>query len=153
MMTRRQNKIYRPLVKRAWLRYCLENDLDETDRPTHETWYRKQLLDAVRVWTTKQLKTEAEHDAVLLHFAILAGDQAMINRVSGSEERRALWRLRSTAKKAGVTDAYIAGIQRKMGYDGRALEHLPAEIVLKINTAVYLYMLRQQRKEATADVY
>lgn len=148
MLNGQQNGIYRPLVKAAWLKYCADGGRDPADKSLRETWYRKQLLDACGYWTTKQIATAEEFDKVLAHFAILAGDRKMVAWVAESQERRAHWRLRQTMHNAGVDWPYVEGIQRKMGYADKALEDLPAEIVLKINTAVYLHWRRQQKKAA-----
>ena len=142
MLTRRQNAVYRPLVAEAWQAYCSRHGGDVGDSRAKDAWYREQLVDALGIYTTKQVRDADEFDRLLLHFATIAGNDEWIDRASRGPERRALWRLRKTMKNAGEPLSYVYGIARHMGYD-LALEELPAEAVLKINTALYKHWKRK----------
>ncbi len=151
MLSRKQNAIYRPVVKAAWLKYCSDNGRDPKDKGLYETWYRKELLTACSYWTTKQITNAEELDAALSHFAVLANDDAMIKHVAASQERRAIWWLKQTIRNAGVSQAYVDGIQRNMGYGDGPVEDLPAENIRKITQAIFIYWKRQLKKEAATS--
>lgn len=142
-----QNAKYRPVVKEAWLRHAVRNDVDRKDKGAYEKWYRNQLVheSGLGIYSTKEINTADEFGKVLLHFAVLANDQHWIDRLSSDEERRALWLLDKSMANAEVGWPYVEGIARKMGFDTN-IQELPAEHILKINTAVYLYYKRKQKK-------
>lgn len=139
MLTRRQNGIYRPLVKAAFAIYCRKGGTDKFD-----PWYRKELVNALGIYTTKEVKDQAQLDELCIHFATLSGDRKEIDYWTRAQERRALWRLQATMRNAGVDWPYVNGIAHKMGYD-RDIATLPAELILKINTALYLHWKRKQK--------
>ena len=148
MLTKKQNAIYRPLVKRAWRVFCDRTGKDTNDRGARESWYRRELVSSLLgIYTTKQVQTGAEFDAICLHFATLAGDPEAIDYWTRADERRALWRLKQTMRNAGVDWPYVHGITRNMGYS-KPIDDLPAALILKINTAVYLYWKRQAKRNA-----
>ena len=153
MLTRKQNGVYRPLVKRAWLAHCERTGTSPNDRSAQDDWYRRQLLDAAGIYTTKEADPVVHFDLVMHRFAWIANDRYWLDRLATADERRALWRLRVTIRKArdqglDISDAYVAGIQRNMGFGAKALEDLPAEHILRINAAVYLHARRHAKKGA-----
>lgn len=80
---------YRPLVRAAWLRHCLLNDVDHKDQALYRDWYENALLDAVKASSTKDLVVTPDvfHD-LMLHFALLAQDTEWITRLATEAERR-----------------------------------------------------------------
>jgi len=148
----RENAIYRPLAKRAWQAYQAAGG-----QFPYDPWYRGELVATVGVYTTKEIKDKEDLEALCLRFSIIIGDDEQIDYWSRAPERRALWQLNRTMKNAGVNYAYVGAVAKKMGYfkpDGgvlieQALQELPAELILKINTAIYLYWKRQTRKAVT----
>jgi len=147
VLDRRQQGVYRPLVAQAWQVFCRRNAGTVSDKVAKDAWYRKELVNELGVYTTKQIGSPEEFDSLMLHFATIADNEYWIDRASRGAEGRALWLLKKTMGNAGVDWPYVYGIARNMGYD-KVVEELPAEAVLKINTAVYIYMKRQQKKEA-----
>jgi hypothetical protein len=150
MLTGKQQKIFQPIKIAAWQAYCRrapgENVLD---RAAMDRWYRKALVTGLGIFSTKQIaaKDGGAFDRLCLHFSTLAGDQKQIDYWSRAEERRALWRLKMTMRNAGVDWAYVRGIARNMGFGAREIEDLPAELILKLNTAVFLYIRRRGRSD------
>lgn len=152
MLTGRQNAVYRPLVDKAWEQHCSRKNLPAADRSAFRIWYTRQLrtcfgFDSTSSVPSSDLKTI---DALCLHFATLTGDYALISYWSSAEERRALWRLERNMETAGVNWQYVRGIARNMGFirDGgsKDLRDLPAEHILKLSTALFLYSSRRSRK-------
>jgi len=141
MLTRKQNGIYRPLVKRAYRAYC-----DKGGCLSYEEWYRRQLIESeLGICTTKQIKEAHEFDILCLHFAVLLNDQTEIDYWSRAVERRALWMLKETMKKADVGWPYVKGIARNMNFGDREIRDMPAKLILKLNSAVYLHMKRKEK--------
>jgi hypothetical protein len=95
MLTPRQQSIYRPLVERAWQADCQRSGCNPGADGARETWYRRQLLECLGVCTTKQCNQTDELDALLGHFAAIAGDDYWLRRASASAERRVLYVIRS----------------------------------------------------------
>ena len=145
MLTGRQNGIFRPLAKAAYKAYC-----DRGGVGSYDDFYRRELMRAIGVFTTKQIKSGVEFDTICAHFATLSGDEKQIEYWSRAPERRAIWILRKSMGKARVGDAYVQGIAKKMGFGDRPVKDLPAELILKLNTAVFLYKKRQAKKEVPA---
>jgi len=152
MLSPRQNARYRPLVSKAWGMYCLRNQINLNVRAAFDAWYRKVLVSNLGIYSTKEIseRDEAKFDALCLCFATAAGDQAAIEYWSTAAERRALWRLEQTMKKAGVDWPYINGIARNMGFGERPVQDLPAELILKLNTAVFVYLKRKEKRHAVS---
>jgi hypothetical protein len=150
MLNGKQNAKYRPLVNQAWAAHCARNMVCIEDRPARDAWYRKALLREFGVDTTKEIRSdEKTFERLCLYFATLAGDQEQIQYWACADERRALWRLQQTMKNAGVDTAYVRGIARNMNMGDRPIEDLPAELILKLNTAVFIYMKRTQKKSSS----
>ncbi len=135
MLTGRQQSKYRPLVERAWQWTCLRADTNPAVDSARETWYRKQLLDACGIYTTLQADPVKDYDTLMLHFAVIAGDQAAIAYFSSAAERRLLHNIRRSIESGVVTEAYVQGIARNMGYR-TDLDTLPADHLWRIWNAL-----------------
>ena len=149
MLTGKQQAMFQPLKESAWLAYCERNPLvDRAHAPSKTDWYRKVLVQELGIFTTKEIPgdDQEQFDALCLVFATIGGDITQINYWASASERRALWRLKQTMKNAGVDMNYVHGIMRHMGFGDRNLEDLPAELILKLNTAVFVYLKRKQKK-------
>lgn len=87
-----QQVTFRPIVRAAWLRNCLVWNHDHKDRKAERAWYEKELFSATGVHSTTELDASADtfHD-LLLHFATLAQDRALICRLATENERRVRW--------------------------------------------------------------
>ena len=150
MLNGKQQSLYRPLVDSAWLAYGARNPGSSANcKAGYEKWYRETLVKNLGIYTTKEIKDEAQFDALCLVFATLGGDQTQIDYWSRAAERRALWRLQQTMKNAGVNWAYVQGIARNMnfiqGESANWIDDLPAELILKLNTAVFVHMKRKDK--------
>lgn len=146
MLSGQQNSRFRPMVGRAWLAVCARTGARPNDRAAKEKWYRKELLSGPGFYSTKQIGSVEQFDGLCLHFAVIGGNQGEIDYWSKAAERRALWRLRESLRAAGKSEAYALGVARNMGYGDLPLEEMPAEAVLKVNTAIYMQWKRQAKK-------
>ncbi|MFA7256931.1 MAG: hypothetical protein WC047_05095 [Kiritimatiellales bacterium] len=155
MLTPRQQSKYRPLVERAWQAECSRAGQSPGIDHAHETWYRQQLLDACGIYSTKQADPVNDYDALMLHFAILAGDQALIDYFSRAAERRHLHNIRRSINQGAVTEAYVLGIARNMGFipqskienpKSQILEELPADHLWRIWNALIRHNKRHQQE-------
>jgi hypothetical protein len=146
MLTGREQGIYRPLVDQAWRVHCARTGRDPASQAGREEWYRVQVQKAVGFYTTKQVKMPQEFDRLCLHFATVAGDEKAIGYWSAAAERREMHRLQMTMRTMGVDRAYVHGIARQMGFPDKGLESLPAELIHKLNTALFLQSKRQERE-------
>jgi len=115
-----------------------------------DKWYRQALVEGVGISSTKQIapKDQKLFDNLCLCFATLSGNDQQIDYWSRAAERRALWMLEQTMKKAGVDMPYVTGIANNMGFGDSYLRDLPAEMILKLNTAVYKHWKRKSTKRA-----
>lgn len=153
MLNGKQQSIFRPLVDRAWLAYCSRRPAGNVNsREDRAAWYRKVLVQELGVYSTKEIQPDDQDrfDTLCLVFATISGDQAQIDYWSRAPERRAMWRLESTMRNARVDWAYVRGIARNMNLGDRPIEDLPAELILKLNTAVFKYLKRKEKKNACA---
>jgi len=150
MLSKRQNAVYRPLVKAAWIAFCQATGRDTLSKAAYNDWYRKELVDSAHVYTSKQVSDPDTFDALCLHFARLSNNTAEIEYWSTAKERRALWRLGQTMKKAGVGWAYVQAISEHQGNGDKRVDELPADRILKINSALDMHVQRQARSCVTA---
>jgi hypothetical protein len=158
MLSGRQNFLFRPRVQAAWLEHCRLGNLDPADRLGKDRWYRKELVEHFGIYTTKEIQSADQFGQICLHFATIAGDMAMISRFSADAERRAMWLLKQSMGKAAMDWPYLKGIARRMGFgvdawgpDAEAeLAQMPAELILKLNAAVYLYSKRREKNDLAA---
>lgn len=150
-LTKRDNGVYRPLVRAAWLVHCLRKDWDEKDKARYDVWYRQQLMQSpARLYTSKQIQRPEQLDAVCLHFATLAGLEKQIDYWSKASERRALWKINKTMTSMRVSDNYVNAIAKQMGFLSGTIANyrdLPAELILKINAALSIHAHRQAKQE------
>jgi hypothetical protein len=155
MLTPRQQAKYRPLVERAWQAECRRTGCRPGFDGARETWYRRQLLEACRIYTTKQADPVKDYDKLMLHFAMLAGDDELIDYFSRSDERRHLHNIRAAIARGVVTEAYVQGIARNMGFipqskignpKSQILEELPADHLWRIWNALIRHNKRHERE-------
>ena len=145
MLTRAQQSKYRPLVKRAWLAHCLRTGCNEAADGAYETWYRRQLMDACGIYTTKQATRTKDFDALMAHFAAQVGDDYWTTRTAEGDEIRLRHLIQAEQQRGDISDAYVAGICRNMGFY-QALAEMPAEHLWKLYNA----LIRHNRRHAPA---
>jgi hypothetical protein len=142
------------LKSAAWLNHCKASGLAPNNKVAEDAWYRKELIDGLGIWSSKEVspKDPDMFDRLCLRFATISGDAEQIAYWTAADERRAIWRLEATMKNAKVGEGYVVGIARNMGFlrdncGFESIKDLPAEQILKINTAVFIYMKRHQKQE------
>jgi hypothetical protein len=85
----KQQMLFRPLVKDAWLRQCLLNNWDTQGGKPDRKWYEDQLeeLTGKRSTTDMQI-TPKGFDLLLGHFAVLAANEKMMEKACAGDEIR-----------------------------------------------------------------
>lgn len=148
MLTGQQQKIFQPLKSAAWQTHCARTGADVKDGKALDKWYRQAMVTGVGIYSTKQIGPKDQHlfDSLCLHFATLAGLDSQIDYWARAAERRALWALQQTMKNADVDMTYVKGIAKQMGFRAGDIKDLPAEMILKLNTAVYKHWKRHSVK-------
>ncbi|MCX6994166.1 MAG: hypothetical protein NT011_13630 [Kiritimatiellaeota bacterium] len=155
---------YRPLVARAWQAHCLRTGQNPDVDSAHETWYRKQLMDACGIYTTKQANQTTDFDGLMAHFAAIAGDEGWTLRTAEGDERRLRYLIRREMERGGLTEQYVQGIARNMGFlpqsgvapgaktDAAFFDDLPADHLRRIWIALVRHNKRHagQRVERSA---
>lgn len=149
MFSNSQQAHYRPLVKRAWLAHCLRNDLDEHVVSARDAWYRAQLMEACGIYTTKEANKKDDFDAVMGHFAEIAGDEYWMDRAAEGRERRLRFLIEREIRLGRVNEAYVAGIARNMGF-GDEYMNLPAEHLWRIWNALLRHNKRESKRQTVS---
>ena len=155
MLTPSKQGIFRPLKAAAWRAHCARSNIVLVhDKIAEDRWYRQTLVTQCGIYTTKEIagNDASAFDALCLCFATIAGDETQIEYWARATERRALWQLKQNMSKANVTREYIESIAVRMGFiqegGNMAIEDLPAELILKINTALFMHNRRRQSHAA-----
>lgn len=136
--TRAQQGKYRPVVKAAWVRECGLTGLAPNDKAAYNRWYRRELLAAADVYSTKQCNAVKDFDKVMLHFAILAEDEFWMRRLAQADERRVRHHLRRYMRdleyleKRRVDWAYVKSIYGQSQLPPGDMKDCPAEYLLKV---------------------
>lgn len=129
---------------------CLRADQNPGIDHARETWYRRQLLDACGIYTTKQADPVNDYDKLMLHFAVIASDQDLIAYFSSASERRILHNIRKSIERGVVTESYVQGIARNMGFRAD-LDALPADHLWRIWNALIRHNKRHERERVLAS--
>jgi len=144
MLSPRQQAKYRPLVARAWQAHCLRAGQNPSADSDQETWYRRQLLDACGIYTSKQADPVNDYDKLMLHFAVIAGDRRAIAYFSSAAERRVLHNINREIERGAVTESYVLGIARNMGFKD-VLSEIPADHLWRIWIALVRHNFRHNK--------
>jgi len=134
----------------AWKAYAERKGLDPRNQGKLNAWYRRTLMDILGVYSSKEIKRTHEFESACQHFANVSGDEKQIEYWSRCSERRALWKLRKTAKDQGMKWEYVESIKNQMGYDND-FDDLPADMILKINAALLIHGRRQTTTEQAQE--
>jgi hypothetical protein len=146
-----QQARYRRRVQRAWQAHCQRAGEDPADLPAHDTWYRRQLLACLQVFTTKQCDRVEDYDHLMLHFAQLAGDDAQVAYFSAAAERRHLKAIADILRRNDRPVAYAAAIAERMGF-GQDLSNIPAANLRKLRIALHKDLIRHHHAPAWSTV-
>ena len=134
---------YRPLVARAWQAHCLRTGQNPAVDSAHETWYRKQLMDALGIYTTKQANQIKDFDCLMAHFAAIAGEVGWTLRTAEGDEIRLRFMIRREIERGGLTEQYARGIARNMGFRDN-LDECPADHLRRI----WIALVRHNKRHA-----
>ncbi|MDD5679557.1 MAG: hypothetical protein PHW60_16430 [Kiritimatiellae bacterium] len=135
---------YRPLVARAWQAHCLRTNQNPDVDSAHETWYRLQLNEC-GFRTTIQANQIEDYDTIMLHFATLAGDLQAVEYFSNASERRHRYLINREIEIGHVTEAYVQGIARNMGFRDN-LDECPADHLHRI----WIALVRHNKRHVAA---
>lgn len=134
---------YRPLVEAAWRADCSRSRANPADKVARERWYRAELLRAGGWHSSTECNNAEDFDALMLHFAQIAGDWELVGWYSVSAERRYNWLIRREMRRAGVDVAYVQAIARNMGVC-RSWEDLDESQLRRILIALKLHNRRRR---------
>jgi len=136
--SRGQQKHYRPAVKRAWLENCRITGDAPNNKAAQKKWYQESLMEIIGTPTTAGCDQKNDFDDVMLHFAIIAGDEYWIGRIASSKERRIFWYLDrfrhdlEYLEKVKVDWEYIRGIYTQSGTLPERMSNCPAKLLQKV---------------------
>jgi hypothetical protein len=151
--TRAQQGKYRPVVDAAWRRECELEGFAPNDRKARDRWYRRQLLAAADVYSTKQCNAVKDFDKVMLHFAIRAEDEYWMKRLAQADERRVRHHLRRYMRdleyleKRSVDWAYVKSIYGQSKLPPGDMKDCPAECLLKVLQMLDTHVRRVAKNE------
>lgn len=143
--TRKQHaRYYRPQIDRAWFAHCRRNNLDVGNDTAQDLWYRKELVAALGVYTTKQCDRKKDFETLMAHFEAIEGCSIQWQmKLASGDHRRLLHLVRARAQALGVTEEYIQGIADQMGF--AELADLYVEQLTKL-----LYAIDKQVRRSAA---
>jgi len=93
------------------------------------------LVETCGIYTTKQASPTKDFDALMAHFASIAGDEAWIRRTAEGDERRMRHLIRQEINAGQISEPYIAGILRNMNIDANLVD-VPAAHLWKLWNAL-----------------
>jgi hypothetical protein len=124
MLSSAQQGRYRPLVAKAWDKAAGREGWSLFDRAARDAWYRKQLVEVLGIYTTKQADQKRDFETLMAHFEAICGDSLYWQlRLATGNKRRVLYHLRRMLLRIGADDAYLQAIADQMALgDVEALE-------------------------------
>jgi hypothetical protein len=147
--SRPQQGKYRQLVDDA---YANERARLVNQVPPKDDWRRQINLNATGKYSTKEMNSTGDFDAVMLELAILAEDDYWIGRLSSAAERRIRWIISKQflpdlqyLKQQSIHWSYIKGICEHM-HVPTELDDCPAQLLIKVLQAVDSHVRRLARK-------
>ena len=139
-----QQILFRPLVKMAWGRHCLQEKVSPTDADSKRQWYEEHLSAATGKLTTNHCNRTGDFEAAMAHFEALAQDGVKWQlRAGDGDLRRARHGLQEFCREHDVEDHYIAGMARQM-FDRSDLERLNPVELRAILAALKIHLRRRQ---------
>lgn len=124
--------------------------------PAFGDWRRKVQLDACQCSSTAQMNQTTDFDAVMLEFAIIAGDDYWINRLSSGAERRIRWVIENQLihdleylEQQPIKWRYIEGICAQANVPPKMAD-CPAELLLKIQSMLDTHVRRLAKRKGIA---
>lgn len=110
LLTAKQRTYLATLAREGWKRTGAGDD------ESFDDWRHRQCADCLNDTSASlSTATAAQFDALLLHFKILAGKATLEDTAENANELRQLAHaIFITAKEAGVTEGYVAGICKRM---------------------------------------
>lgn len=146
-----ERALFFPLATAGWNAYVRATG----DAIHFDEWRRleTETLFGAGIRSIKQLNQGEDFDRLMLHFAILAGDDRMMAKFSRSGEQRARWLLDRCLQQIGelegkpVSWSYVLAICERMHLPA-ALEDCPAELLMKVYMALDSHRRRMVRRAA-----
>ncbi len=153
----RQQALYRPIVKQAWLAHCQATGIFPNAKGEKDAWYRDELMECIGENTTSRCNMAEDFDIVMRHFATIARDEYWPAHISDSPERRFRFLIEQRLRQMGEADGntytwpYVLGILRHMfpgsPYTGD-IAQCPAPILRKAFIALDRQAARLRARKA-----
>lgn len=153
-MSPAQTALFWRVEKTAWERYAKGCGIRTSDTAEHDAWRHEQLSLATegKIASTKDVRTQRQYEAVMVHFAALAGDDALVEKFTSGPEQRNAWLIRQKlvllSWQTGLdhTWEYARGIFVQMRLPDTLLD-CPAELASNVQIALDT-QFRRNCKEA-----
>lgn len=157
---RRQQALYRPMVKRAWLEHCQKHGIFPNAKGQQDQWYRNELMECIGENTTSRCNKSQDFDIVMRHFSVIAKNEQWPVKISDSPERRYRFlieqRLEQMRESSGslYTWKYALGILKHMFPNSPFVGDMadcPAAILRKVFIALDRQAARLRSRNARQD--
>lgn len=138
---------YHAVTHSAWLAHAPRVGLDVANRGAEEHWRRSELSEQYGVESCLDLDTTKEFDGAMLHFAMIAGNDRLIDKYSSGDERRSRHVIQkqletiSQIEQREVTWDYVRSIAIRMHLP-ESLEDCPAEHLIELSRRLDIHIRR-----------
>ena len=140
-----------PVVTAAWAHHCAQRGIDPSKKKAngYRDWYEQIIFDAIHKSSTADIRSASEFGKVLLEFAQVSGDEAVIRDLAADEEHRNRYVLRMMAVdlsflRCEVTDwEYIRLIYGQSKLPPGEFEDCPASVLLKVIAMIDIQIQRE----------
>ena len=154
--TRSQQGLFRPMVKRAWLKHAAAEGLDPRSNATQDAWYRGELRECLGRDTTKDADPGRDFETVMAHFEVFVGGEFYWTlRVHQGDARRLQFAIAQICERWEIDDQYArATAARVLKWEGHltSLAAITSAADLqRVRIALLIAARRQAKRHETAQ--
>lgn len=154
MLTPAQFSKLTPVVNAAWAHHCAQRGIDPHKKKAggYRDWYEDVLVRAIGKNSTAEIRNAAEFGQVLLAFAEIGDNEALIRDLAADEENRHRWVLRMLAVDLSflrcevVTWEYVRSIFGQSKLPPGEFDDCPAAILHKVIAMLDVQIQRECRR-------
>ncbi|HMP73862.1 MAG TPA: hypothetical protein PKE55_11430 [Kiritimatiellia bacterium] len=147
MLTSAQRRKFFPAMQAAWVEHCAQNGLHD-NAEQKDAWYRDEMAQVCEqsglgkdIRSIRDLDHVAGYDAVMLHWAIIAGNDVAMGYFSTAVERRYRKLIKDALRSIGDLEntrlpwSYVKGVCAQMQIPD-TLEDCPASLLAPVFMAL-----------------